>query len=1277
VTGTVDAGHRGLWLLDPADLNIDSTLAGSITASLNAGTNVIEQTTASGTGGLGDINVNASISWNSSATLTLSAYHDINIASGVVIANTNNASGNLILRADNAGIGSGTVTFGPGSFEPSFVPAGQIDFSQSQGKVSIYYDPTHPLTFGGNKYETPTNFGPNVSQAFSGQLTAYMLVNSGADLALINTNAGTLSRTYALGRDITVGEDFTPIGNIGSPFTGVFDGRNPISGGRYTIDGLTLTGGGGLFGAIGSEGIVRNLNLTNVTNAFPYYDETIGAVAGVNNGTIDSVSASGTFNMGGYFGVTAGGLVGLNTGTIRNSTAAVQITVGDGITGPSGFNYAGGLVGINTGTITGSSATGAVTSGANTFIGGLVGQNGNTGQPGGDGSIDTSFATGAVSTTVDAAGTAVGGLVGYNKSSIANSYATGPVSGYGVSVGGLVGTNADGGKSGPSGSITGSYAAGPVDAFGSASTGGLVGRNESGATIAASYATGAVTSTATGAVDHIVGGLVGENMGQISGSYASGSVKGDGGDVIAGGLVGTNNPATPGNPTPTISNSYATGDVTIINAATNVFGGGLAGANGGDINGFSYATGNVSVSAARGIGGGLVGLNIATGEIFQAYASGNVSVSGSIGVAGGFVGVNLGYLNQTFAIGAVSGTATDNVLGGFVGANTNTGTIFQAYATGAVTGSGNSIVGGFAAVNVGTLDQTYAIGRLSGGTITGGLVGANTSAPLPAALTSDPDIGPTLTGTGSATNSYWDTQTTGVSTSAQGNGVPTTGLIAALPPGFDPSVWTIQPDPSYPYFAWQPNNTIPMTNEPVPPNIPSQQQIIDNLTNTVTFASLNTSPVITTQNNGVRQPQFPPSLPPGAQPPPTGQTTDLFQQRVFDVPPLTETRFISDQVLLQIKCDIAVPRLEEEVRRLGLELMASQSLCTTTGTTALQFRITDGKTVRDVIRLLASVQIVAIAQPIYIYVAGQETAADPTVPASRGDPTQQQGDAAQYILQKLRIPDVHRIVRGTNVPIAVIDSEIDAAHPDLAGMVAQRFSAVGAPEKPHSHGTGMAGAIASHQRLMGMAPSSRIYAVHAFSPKAATAESTTYAILKGLDWATTQGVRIINMSFAGPKDPSLERAIKVAYDKGIVLIAAAGNAGPTSPPLYPGADPNVIAVTATDAQDKIFTGANRGKYVSVAAPGVDILVPAPDNAYQLTTGTSVAAAEVSGIVALLLERNPRLTPVDIRRILTGSARRLAPGDRTDEFGSGLVDPLKALQAADPRLVTSSPPLRQR
>ena len=134
----------------------------------------------------------------------------------------------------------------------------------------------------------------------------------------------------------------------------------------------------------------------------------------------------------------------------------------------------------------------------------------------------------------------------------------------------------------------------------------------------------------------------------------------------------------------------------------------------------------------------------------------------------------------------------------------------------------------------------------------------------------------------------------------------------------------------------------------------------------------------------------------------------------------------------------------------------------------------------------------------------------------------------------------------------------------------------------------------------------------------------------------------------------------IAREKGIVLIAAAGNAGPKSPPLYPGADPNVIAVTATDVDDKIFSGANRGAYIAVAAPGVDILVPAPDASYQLTTGTSVASAEVSGVAALLLERNPKLTPDDVRTILTTSARKL--GASTD-FGSGLVNPSKAIQTA--------------
>jgi hypothetical protein len=110
----------------------------------------------------------------------------------------------------------------------------------------------------------------------------------------------------------------------------------------------------------------------------------------------------------------------------------------------------------------------------------------------------------------------------------------------------------------------------------------------------------------------------------------------------------------------------------------------------------------------------------------------------------------------------------------------------------------------------------------------------------------------------------------------------------------------------------------------------------------------------------------------------------------------------------------------------------------------------------------------------------------------------------------------------------------------------------------------MAGAIIAHQRLMGVAPNAHVVAIHAFSAKASSPESTTFSILKGLDYAVAHNLRLVNMSFAGPRDPTLERAIKAAYDKNVIMIAAAGNAGPKSPPLYPGADPNVIAVTATD-----------------------------------------------------------------------------------------------------------------
>jgi len=117
----------------------------------------------------------------------------------------------------------------------------------------------------------------------------------------------------------------------------------------------------------------------------------------------------------------------------------------------------------------------------------------------------------------------------------------------------------------------------------------------------------------------------------------------------------------------------------------------------------------------------------------------------------------------------------------------------------------------------------------------------------------------------------------------------------------------------------------------------------------------------------------------------------------------------------------------------------------------------------------------------------------------------------------------------------VIDSGIDVNHPELANAIAASFDALDSKEGPHVHGTGVAGAIVSHARLMGSAPAARILAIRAFGAAPNGAQSTSYVILKGLDYAAAHGAEIINMSFAGPKDALIERGIAAMAAKGIVM----------------------------------------------------------------------------------------------------------------------------------------------
>lgn len=370
--------------------------------------------------------------------------------------------------------------------------------------------------------------------------------------------------------------------------------------------------------------------------------------------------------------------------------------------------------------------------------------------------------------------------------------------------------------------------------------------------------------------------------------------------------------------------------------------------------------------------------------------------------------------------------------------------------------------------------------------------------------------------------------------------------------------------------------------------------------------------------------------------------------RNINIPPSGETRFISNEILLRFDPGTSERARALIVDRLNLTLLESQTFALS-GQTIGRYRIDGGRSAVQTLNLVArDFPGVTAAQVNFVYVGAQAQQ-----PARQDPPA---GDAsAQYVVRKLHLTEAHRINRGDDVLVAVIDSRIDKNHPDLAGTIADEFDAVGSPAQPHAHGTAIAGAIAANSKLVGVAPKVRLLAVRAFSGAGESAQSTTFNVLKGIDWAAAKNARIINMSFAGPADPMLKQMLAIANARGIVLIAAVGNGGPKSPPLYPGADAGVIGVTATDADDKLMPQANRGPQVAVAAPGVEILAAAPDGKYQITSGTSVAAAHVSGVAALLLATKPKLTPAQVRDNLARSAHRV-PGTR-NEVGAGVVDAL--------------------
>jgi subtilisin family serine protease len=356
-----------------------------------------------------------------------------------------------------------------------------------------------------------------------------------------------------------------------------------------------------------------------------------------------------------------------------------------------------------------------------------------------------------------------------------------------------------------------------------------------------------------------------------------------------------------------------------------------------------------------------------------------------------------------------------------------------------------------------------------------------------------------------------------------------------------------------------------------------------------------------------------------------------------------------DEVIVEVPLSVPESEVDALAAAQRIEKLGSTEI-SLLNTRIYRWRITDGRAPAQVVAALTADSRVSAAHLNRVFSLQEK-------PANAGPP--------QYAADKMKLSEVHNLTQGENILIALIDSGADAAHPELKGVIAESFDAVGGKFEPHAHGTGMAGAIAGQAVVKGVAPKAHILNVRAFSPAGKTEDGTTFDVVRGMDWAARKGARVFNLSFAGPKDELMSRVIQAAIKKGIVVIAAAGNAGPKSPPLFPGAEPGVIAVTSTNAEDGVTPFANRGDYVMVAAPGVDILLAAPKKAYAVSSGTSISAAYVSGMAALILSLHPDADPKEVAAVLTGTARDLGAKGRDKEFGAGLANPLAALETMEP------------
>lgn len=244
-----------------------------------------------------------------------------------------------------------------------------------------------------------------------------------------------------------------------------------------------------------------------------------------------------------------------------------------------------------------------------------------------------------------------------------------------------------------------------------------------------------------------------------------------------------------------------------------------------------------------------------------------------------------------------------------------------------------------------------------------------------------------------------------------------------------------------------------------------------------------------------------------------------------------------------------------------------------------------------------------------------------------------------------------RASAGAGVAIGMIDGGLRLDHPSLRSAHIET-SGCGGRIVPSEHGTAVASLIVGRApELIGAAPGAHLFAADVWCGDEAPG-GRVEDIARALGWLVESRVALVNLSLVGPANVVLEGVVRRVQSRGVLLVAAAGNDGPTAPPLYPAAYPGVVAVTAVDARRKVLLEAARGKHIRFAAPGADLRAAALQPDYAMVRGTSFAAPLVTGLLAARLAGGDSAEAA--LAALGRTARDLGRKGRDDAFGEGLV-----------------------